>query len=161
MHIQNHCRALYLAEPAFRPTDPGSLPSSGTCSLPPASGSTAMHKNQHAHTADPVRKAAPEQQAVRHGLDLRQNTGTGRRKSGNSLKNRIYVGWDRACNHKRKCADRTHNNPAQRYCDKSFSCIHRHALRLFPDNQKSCQADACCRNCGQCQPFTLVDTQTR
>ena len=65
------------------------------------------HKYQHTHASDPVRKTTPEQQAVRHMLDLRQNTRAGRRKSGDDFKQCINVRRNLTGNHKWKRAKRT------------------------------------------------------
>ena len=46
---------------------------------------------QHAHAADPVRKAAPEHAAAGKGLHIHQNTGACGCKTGNDLKQRIQI----------------------------------------------------------------------
>ena len=70
---------------------------------------------QHAHTADPVRKAAPEHTAAGKSLHVHQNTGAGGRESGNNLKQRIHKVGDIPCDPQRERPDQTHHHPSQ--CD--------------------------------------------
>ena len=58
-----------------------------------------QHKDQHAHSADPVSEAPPEQHTFRQSLHIGKNTGTGRRKAGNRLKKRIHRMRDGAGDH--------------------------------------------------------------
>ena len=57
-----------------------------------ASGKRKQAEKEHenSHTADPVCKAPPEQDAVLKRFHGGKNTGTGRRKSGHSLKQGIH-----------------------------------------------------------------------
>ena len=50
----------------------------------------AEEEHENSHTSDPVCKAPPEQDAVLKRLHGGKNTGTGRRKSGHSLKQGIH-----------------------------------------------------------------------
>ena len=51
-------------------------------------GNQSQQKDQNTHTADPVRKAAPEQQTVRKRFHVCQNACTGCCKAGNGFKQR-------------------------------------------------------------------------
>ena len=51
-----------------------------------AHGDNCQQEYQHAHTANPVGKAAPEQRTMGQGFHILQNAGTGGGKTGNGLK---------------------------------------------------------------------------
>ena len=54
-----------------------------------AQGNDGKKEYEYAHTADPVREASPEQVAARHGFDVVKDARTGRRKTGDGLKERV------------------------------------------------------------------------
>ena len=69
-------------------------------------------KYQNPHTADPVGKASPDVDAVRHLCWIRKDTGTGCGKTGNDLKKSIDRIGDSSAEYKRHSADNTENDPA-------------------------------------------------
>ena len=72
-------------------------------------------KDQHAHAADPVGKAAPEQRAVAQRLDVGQNCRACRRKARDRLKKSIDKGRYLAGDDKRQCAENRHQHPDKRH----------------------------------------------
>ena len=93
-------------------------------------GKDRQDEDDDAHSADPVREAAPEQARVAEGLDIRQDTGSGRRKAGYGLKKRVRKAGNVLCDHERDRSQDTDDDPAQSDNDKSFSCVVSLTLKL-------------------------------
>lgn len=93
-----------------------------------------QNQDENAHAADPVAEGTPEKESLAEVLDLRKNRGTGRRKAGYDLEDRIDVGRNRAGQIKRQCADQRHHDPAQRTDDEALTRIIVGTLRpLYGD----------------------------
>ena len=86
-------------------------------------GENSENEDDDAHSADPVRKAAPEQAGMAEGLDVRQDTGSGRRESGHRLKKRIGEVGNVARDHQRNRAQDTYDDPAEPDDNKTFPRI--------------------------------------
>ena len=68
-------------------------------------------------------------------LDLTENRGTGRRKAGYDLEDRIDIGRNRAGQIKRQRADQGHHDPAQCTDDEALTRIIVGTLRSLYRNQ--------------------------
>ncbi len=93
------------------------------------------HEHQHAHAADPVGEAPPDQAGVRQRFDIRQNARSRRRKTRHRLKKRIRKGGDLAGQHEGKRPEQTHHDPAERHGHEAFLCVKGILFRLvqLPD----------------------------
>ena len=83
-------------------------------------GKNSQDENQDAHAADPVGKAAPEQDAVSERFHICQNAGAGGGETGDSLKKSVFHRRNLPADKKRQCAEYTQQDPAQRHREKSF-----------------------------------------
>ena len=72
-------------------------------------------ENEYAHTADPVRKAAPEQNAMAQRFDVGQNRRAGRREAGDRLKEGVHEGRDVPADDKGQRAYQREEYPGQRH----------------------------------------------
>ena len=90
-------------------------------------------KYQHAHAADPVRKAAPEQRAVRQRLHVGNNACARRGKAGDGLKQRVRKMRNLAGKDEGQGAENTEYDPAEGDRDKALFHEERHPPRLSDD----------------------------
>ena len=91
-------------------------------------------------------------------LDLTENRGTGRRKAGYDLKDRIDVGRNRAGQIKRQRADQGHHDPAQCTDDEALTRIIVGTLRPPDRGQGADDERKYSRNCeGLHGPEFLID----
>ena len=94
-------------------------------------------KDQHTHAADPVGKATPHQDAVRHDLDIRQDAGTGGGKAGYGFKQCVDRIGNRAGEQKRECTGDTQDNPAEGNRDIALFQIKDFVLGFSADQNQS------------------------
>ena len=86
-----------------------------------------LHRDEHqnededAHSADPVRKAAPEQARVAHGLDVCKNRRPRRRETADDFKQRVDVVGNLAGQDEGQRADGRHDDPRQ--CDGDVAAL--------------------------------------
>ena len=90
-------------------------------------GDDGEQKDEDAHTADPVCEAAPEQRGVGECLDIGQDAGTGRGKSGDRFKETVHQGRDLAAEEERKSSEEGKDDPGQANGDHAFLC----KIRMF------------------------------
>lgn len=83
-------------------------------------GHHGQQEYQHAHTAQPVCKAAPVQQPVAHGLHVCQNRRACGGKTGHRLKKRVYIMRYLARDVKRQRAHGREQDPAQGHDDEAL-----------------------------------------
>ena len=103
-HVQNFCSGFYLRNQT------GNGGTRAFClhqvhMAAACEGNQSQQKDQNTHTADPVRKAAPEQQTVRKRFHVCQNACTGCCKAGNGFKQRIDRIGNITGKYKGKCTD--------------------------------------------------------
>ena len=88
-------------------------------------GNQSQQKDQNTHTADPVRKAAPEQHTVTHGFHIAQDAGAGGSKAGYRFKKGIHKKRDIAADDKRQRTEHGHQHPGQCNDHKTLARIDR------------------------------------
>ena len=86
-------------------------------------------KYQHAHAADPMGKAAPEQTSLAHGLHIRQNGSAGGGKAADGLKKGIDIVGDLLAEIKGKGPDGRNHDPGKANDNVAFLGINDFAGR--------------------------------
>ena len=121
-----------------------------------------MHEHQHAHAANPVGQAAPEQGSVRNRFHIGQDGGARSGKARDGLEQRIHYRGDLPAEQEGQCAGDRQHNPAQ--CDsyKAFTRIKTGVLRFFVAEQPGkCQADHRRAQIGQNDRLLIEDSGQR
>ena len=140
-------------------------------------GKHGQDEDDDAHTADPVGKASPEEARVAQGFNVSENTGSRRRKAGNSLKQRVRKIRNIACDHERDGTQNTQDDPAQSDDDQSFSRVigligqfergdqpsgnevHESKDKIYNDLFLSIEQSADCRKKEECADEFHDDTE--
>ena len=117
------------------------------------------HQHQHAHAANPVGKAAPEQVAALHGFYIRQNGGAGGGKAADCFKKGIHIRGDVTAEDKGKSADGGEHQPANGHDGKA---LFGKDVMVFRTDRKGHQRS--CQSChsdglhiGQGTSFAVVE----
>ena len=100
-------------------------------------GQHRHRKNKNAHTADPVGKAAPEQDTVAQRLNIGQNRGAGGRKARNHLKKGVHKGRDLAGDDKGKRTENRQQHPDQRHDGQTVAGVDLGVLGAFQAGSKA------------------------
>ena len=97
----------------------------------------AQDKDENAHSADPVSKASPEQNAVGQAFHIAEYAGSRGGKAGDCFKQSINGIGCCAAEQERQRTHHAHHNPAQRNRDKSLFCVENHIFRLSDGERNS------------------------
>ncbi len=98
-----------------------------------------QQKHQHAHAAQPMGKAPPEQHTIGQTFHLGQHTGARRGKAGDRLKQCVRIGGDLPAQIKRKRPRDTEQNPPQSRGGTPLFHIKHRIGRLFSGDQHTGQ----------------------
>ncbi len=77
-------------------------------------------EHQHSHSADPVRKAAPEDAASRHALDIGEYGRSRGREAGDRFEYRVDEVGYLSAEYEGQSAEKRHRYPRQRHAEKAL-----------------------------------------